>query len=459
MRKILFFIPLFFAAAACSPSEKDVTAFIRDRYEKKDSLLILGIRDGIGNEFKLDTVFRNEDKWIYKATEKGLKFSKSLSVKKKKGELLILDVEPVYGCNLAFREGTIESGESFVPLLQRFGLTPAEAQRVLNRSTDVFDVRRMQAGKTVKAIYDCDISSDVPEYFIYCDNRIKSTVFECSDSPKAWVFEKPTTIEHKIADVTIRTSLWNDMIEAGTSPLLIVELADIYAWTINFFGLQNGDRFRAIYDQRVCEGETINIEQIHFCIYDSGKYSATAVRFDQQDGKDKYWNEKGESMKKAFLKAPLKYNRISSRFSYHRKHPVTGKVRPHTGVDYAAPKGTPVHSIGDGTVTLCGWDGSGGGNRIKIKHMNGYETCYMHLSKFAKGMRAGARVAQGQVIGYVGSTGRSTGPHLDFRVWKDRKPIDPLKMISPPAKPLNAANMDSLKVLVSKYTEELRQAE
>lgn len=459
MRKALYLLPLLLLAASCAPSEKNITAFIRERYENRDSLLVLDIKDGIGNECSLDTIFRDGDRWTYKATERGLEFSKSLTVKKKKGELQILDVEPVYGCNLDFKEGEINSGESFISILQRFGVDASEAQKILNRSTDVFDVRKMQAGKKVKAIYDCGISSEEPVYIIYCDNRIKSTVFECSEDPKAWIYEKPTTVEHKVADVTIRTSLWNDMIEAGSSPLLIVELADIYAWTINFFGLQSGDRFRAIYDQRVCDGETINIEKIYFCIYDSGKYSATAVRFDQQDGKDIYWNEKGESMKKAFLKAPLKYNRISSRFTYHRKHPVTGKVRPHTGVDYAAPKGTPVHSIGEGTVTVCGWDPSGGGNRIRIRHMNGYETCYMHLSKFAKGMRAGVRVAQGQTIGYVGSTGRSTGPHLDFRVWKDKKPIDPLKMISPPAKPLNASNMDSLKVLVQKYTEELASAE
>ena len=290
---------------------------------------------------------------------------------------------------------------------------------------------------------------------MYHNDRIRSTVFKCTDSLHAWIYDKPVVAERKIADVTIKTSLWNDMLAAGISPLLIVDLADVYAWTVNFFGLQAGDRFRVIFDQTVCDGEVVRIDGIEFAIYDSGSFQAPAIRFDQGDGGGKYWNEKGESMRKAFLKAPLRYNRISSRFTYHRKHPISGVVRPHTAVDYAAPTGTPVHSIGDGTVTLCGWDGSGGGNRIKIRHMNGYETCYMHLSKFASGIKAGSRVSQGQTIGYVGSTGHSTGPHLDFRVWKDGTPVDPLKMISPPSEPLRSENLDSLKKLYSAYLEEL----
>ena len=150
---------------------------------------------------------------------------------------------------------------------------------------------------------------------------------------------------------------------------------------------------------------------------------------------NKYWNEKGESMRKAFLKAPLKYNRISSGFSYHRRHPITRRVQPHTGVDYAAPKGTPVVSIGDGVVLERSYKGAGG-NTVKIRHNSVYTTAYLHLSKYGPGIKVGSRVKQGQVIGYVGSTGRSTGPHLDFRVWKNGTPINPLKMDSPPALPI-----------------------
>lgn len=346
----------------------------------------------------------------------------------------------------------VKYGDNFAGVMAKLGMEPSDAYSLIQICNDsIFNVRRQfRVDDTIIACYRKD-SLKTLEYVLYLNNRVRTTVFHCTDSLYAWIHEKPVTVEDRTCDVTIHTSLWTDMLEQGTSPLLIVNLADIYAWTVNFFGLQEGDRFRAIYRQKVCEGEVIEIEKVDFAIYDGGGKQYCAIWFDQGDKGNKYWNEKGESMKKAFLKAPLRYNRVSSRFSYHRKHPVTGKVRPHTGVDYAAPKGTPVHAIGDGTVTVCGWDSKGGGKHIKIRHVNGYQTAYLHLSGYGKGIKSGARVSQGQTIGYVGSTGRSTGPHLDFRVWKDGRPIDPLRMISPPSEPLSKNNIDSLKVLYNKY--------
>ena len=356
--------------------------------------------------------------------------------------------------DFAVDSSKVREGETFTGLMTRLGMGGRAVYELAENCKDVFDVRRMRAGNGVEGYYSTDTTGRRLEYAVYHNDRIRSTVFRCRDSLYANIYDKPVQSERKVADVSISSSLWNDMLDAGVSPLLIVDLADIYAWTVNFFGLQKDDRFRVIYDQTVCEGEVVKIDSIEFAIYDSGTFRACAIRFDQGDGGNKYWSEKGESLRKAFLKAPLKYNRISSRFTYHRKHPITGVVRPHTAVDYAAPVGTPVHSIGDGTVTMCGWDGSGGGNRIRIRHMNGYETCYMHLSKFASGIKAGARVAQGQTIGYVGSTGHSTGPHLDFRVWKDGTPIDPLKMISPPSEPLRKENIDSLGKVYAAFLKE-----
>ena len=351
----------------------------------------------------------------------------------------------------------VRDGETFSGLMNRLGMGARDAYSLVVCCDSIFDVRRMRAGNDVEAYYSAADSTGNRqlEYVVYHNDRIQSTVFQCRDSLCGWVCTRPVQHVRKVADITIHSSLWNDMLKAGASPLLIVDLADVYAWTVNFFGLQDGDRFRVIYNQTESDGEVISIDGIDFAIYNSGDFSASAIRFDQGDGGNKYWNEKGESMRKAFLKAPLQFTRISSRFTYHRKHPISGKVRPHTAVDYAAPTGTPVHSIGDGTVTLCGWDGSGGGNRIRIRHMNGYETCYMHLSRFASGIKQGSRVAQGQTIGYVGSTGHSTGPHLDFRVWKDGTPIDPLKMISPPSEPLRSENLDSLGKLYQAYLDTL----
>lgn len=346
-------------------------------------------------------------------------------------------------------ESKVQSGEAFTKLMNRLGLGAGDAYSLAGVCDTVFDVRKVRAGNKIKAYYSTD-SLAALEYVVYENDRIRSTVFKCRDSLAVWTWDKPVTTEHKTIDVTIRTSLWNDIESSGNSPLLTLELADIYAWTVDFFGLQAGDRFRAAYDQRVCDGDIIGIDRVNFAIYNSGSYEACAIYYDQNDGGNKYWNEKGGSMRKAFLKAPLKFNRISSGFSYHRKHPVTGKVKPHTGVDYAAPAGTPVQALGDGTVISAGWAG-GGGNTIKIRHNSVYTTGYLHLSRFAKGIKAGARVHQGDVIGYVGSTGVSTGPHLDFRVWKNGSPINPLKLESPSAEPIKKENMPALDSLYRSY--------
>ena len=308
-------------------------------------------------------------------------------------------------------------------------------------------------GNSYRAYYDdADTLSDGGRlrYLVYERDRSSSIVFSCEPPYEAWVYEKPITIERRYADVTINSSLWNDMRDAGVSPLLILSLSDIYAWTIDFFGLQKGDRFRVLYDERMCDGEVLAVDTVRYAVFSNGGNDLPMIMFDQKDGGNIWWNDKGESMRKAFLKAPLQYSRVSSGFSYARKHPVTRKVQPHTGVDYAAPKGTPVMTIGDGVVTSVKYEGAGG-NTVRIRHNSVYSTAYLHLSKYAKGLKAGQRVRQGEVIGYVGSTGRSTGPHLDFRVWKNGTPINPLKMDSPPAEPLKEENMKAFDETAQKY--------
>jgi murein DD-endopeptidase MepM/ murein hydrolase activator NlpD len=240
------------------------------------------------------------------------------------------------------------------------------------------------------------------------------------------------------------------MRNAGVSSYLILSLSDIYAWTVDFFGLQKGDRFRVLYEEKVCDGEVVAVDTIRYAVFAHGGVEFPAIMFDQKDGGNVWWNEKGESMRKAFLKAPLQYSRISSGFSNARVHPVTRKVQPHHGVDYAAPTGTPVMTIGDGTVTSIKYEGAGG-NVVRIKHNSIYSTAYLHLSKYASGLKVGQRVKQGDVIGYVGSTGRSTGPHLDFRVWKNGTAINPLTMDSPPAEPLKEENKQAFEAAIAEY--------
>lgn len=339
-------------------------------------------------------------------------------------------------------ETEVKSGETFSGLMGRLGLGSQMAYSLAQACDSVFDVRRMRAGNHIEAYYSPDSLSRDLKYVIYDNDRVRRTIFNV-DSLSVWTYDRPVNTVRKYADVTISSSLWNDMTKAGSSPQLIIKLSDIYAWTIDFFGLQKDDRFRVIYEQKECEGEMIAIDTICFAQFSRDSSDLYAIMFDQGDGGNVYWNEKGESMRKAFLKAPLQFKRISSGFSYARKHPVTGQVKAHTGVDYAAPTGTPVVSIGDGTVISAGW-GGGGGNTVKIRHNSVYTTSYMHLSKFGEGIKAGVRVRQGQVIGYVGSTGTSTGPHLDFRVWQNGSPINPLTMEAPSEEPIKEEFREAL---------------
>ena len=343
--------------------------------------------------------------------------------------------------SLLVEEWTVQPGETFTGLFTRLGMDSDESFRLAKACDSVFDVRRLRAGNGLEVYFD-SLGHDV-KYVVYNNDRIHQTVFKCFDSLEVWTSDKEVTYEKKFADVQIKSSLWNDMTSAGASPFLILKLSDIYAWTVDFFGLQDGDRFRMVYGQTLCENEIISVDTVYYAVFSRDGKEVPAILYDQGDGGNKYWNAKGESLKKAFLKAPLQFTRISSGFSYARRHPVTGRIRPHTAIDYAAPTGTPVMSIGDGTVLSVGWAG-GGGNTVKIRHNSSYVTSYMHLSRYAKGLKAGQHVHQGQVIGYVGATGTATGPHLDFRVYKDGTAINPLKMESPSADPIRPENLPAL---------------
>lgn len=339
---------------------------------------------------------------------------------------------------------TVRPGENFISFLCRLGMEQDKAYTLSCMCDSIFDVRKLRSGNSCKAYYQLDTSAidstvtKTPGYFVYENDKVNRTVFKCTDSLAVWKYSRPISNERKFADITINSSLWNDMRDAGAPIELILTLSDIYAWTVDFFALQKQDRFRVIYNQRVCDGEVLAVDSVYFAVYTHEGKDFPAVLFDQGDGGNLYWNPEGESMRRAFLKAPLEFKRISSGFSYSRRHPVTGKVRPHTGVDYAAKAGTPVVAIGDGTVIAASYGacGKAGGNAVKIRHNSVYTTAYLHLSRYGQGIKSGTRVRQGQVIGYVGSTGSSTGPHLDFRVWKNGSAINPLKMESPPTEPL-----------------------
>ena len=354
-------------------------------------------------------------------------------------------------------EGQVQKNEFLANILQKEGVSFNTVNYIDRNHRDVFDVRKIKVGNKYTFLLTRD-SIPTAKYWIYEIDQINYAVFQLTDSLSAWKGAKEVITRVKHVGVEIKSSLWNAMTEAGCTPNLILELSDIYAWTIDFFGIQAGDSCKAIYEERYIVGDTVpyGIGNVLAAYFKSGGDSKYAFSF-EQNGRKEYFDEKGENLRKAFLKAPLNYRRISSTFSNGRMHPVYHVVRPHHGVDYAAPIGTPVQSIGDGTVIAKGWDTKGGGNYVKIKHNSTYTTTYMHLSKFGKGIAQGVKVKQGQTIGYVGSTGASTGPHLDFRLQKNGTYIDPLKFKSPSADPVKKENLDQYKADIEVLMKILRE--
>ena len=343
--------------------------------------------------------------------------------------------------SLRCQEGFIKSGQTFSGLMTGLGMTSDGAYKLYQACDSLFDVRTLRAGYT----YDAYYRDSLLQYVVYNSGKVNRVVFQCFEPYSLWNAPRQVEYEQRYTDVTITTSLWNDMIANDASPDLILKLSDIYAWTVDFFGLQEEDRFRVLYGQTMCEGALVSVDTVYYAVFSRGDKEIQAIMLDtgREDDSNIYWSETGESLRKAFLKAPLKFTRISSGFSYNRRHPVTGQIKAHTAVDYAAPTGTPIMSIGDGTVTSIGNEGAGG-NTVRIRHNSVYSTAYLHLSRYAAGLKVGQRVSQGEVIGYVGMTGTATGPHLDFRVWMNGTPINPLTMESPSVEPLPEEYMPAL---------------
>ncbi len=353
----------------------------------------------------------------------------------------------LYGINADdYRIETAEigKGETLGAILSRYGVDAAAIDRIDRKSREVFPLRNIRAGKPYTAfIHEDSLFEPHLDYLVYEKSLSEYVVFGLHDrdSVSITLGEKEFRTVRQKKSAVIESSLWGAVMEAELPYALAAEMEDIYQWTVDFFGIQKGDRFTVIYDERYVDTLSAGIGRVWGAKFSHGGKVYYAIPF-RQSNKIQYWEADGASLRKQMLKAPLKFTRISSRFSRSRLHPVHKVYRPHYGVDYAAPKGTPVHAVADGTVIFKGW-GGGGGNTLKIKHPNNLMTGYLHLSKFAKGIQQGVRVSQGQLIGYVGSTGTSTGPHLDYRVWKSGKPIDPLKIPQEPAEPIAAKNREA----------------
>lgn len=370
----------------------------------------------------------------------------------------IVETEKLFGIevkNYTIENGEIESGESLSVILRRNGMDAALCDRVCRKTDEVFPVKNLRTANNYTIFFEGEDSLRTIAHFVYEQNLTDYLVLSIKgDSISVREDSKPVKVERKKASATIKSSLWNAMIDGGMSPALAMELSDVYAWSIDFFGLQQGDNFTVLYDQRYIDTTAIGVGRIWGAIFNHNGKEYMAIPFKQGD-KITYWDEQGNSLRKNLLKAPLKYSRISSKFSNGRMHPILKIVRPHHGVDYSAPSGTPIMSVADGVVTHKGWAG-GGGNCVKIKHSMGYTSSYMHLRGYAKGIAVGRRVSQGDIIGYVGSTGLSTGPHLDFRLYKGSKAINPLTAPTTPTEPISKENMANFEFVRDRILQEIR---
>ncbi len=330
--------------------------------------------------------------------------------------------------------GNINKGETLGDLLIPHGLTDSQIHILSQKAKEVFPVKNLKAGSEYYLYAKWDTVETV-KYFVYVQNPVEYVIFDLTDSMNIYQGKKDVVIKERTVAKTIKNSLWQTLESNNIDPEVAVKLSEIYAWQIDFFRIQAADSFKVVYEELYVDNQPTGVGKILTAAFHHRDEDFYAFRFEKGDDYG-YYDEKGLSLRKAFLKAPLKFSRISSRYSMRRFHPILGRVKSHLGTDYAAPYGTPIMSVGDGIVTDASYT-SGNGNYVKIRHNSTYTTQYLHMSKFAKGIKRGTTVKQGQIIGYVGSTGLATGPHVCYRFWKNNKQVDPLREKVPSTEPIN----------------------
>lgn len=345
-------------------------------------------------------------------------------------------VPHVYGYNasaVSLTEGKIEEGSNLGDLLQRNGVAYNDVLALDEASDDIFDVRSIRAGKPYTIIHDtcfeaCHafIYEPSPFYYITCSFDEEEVCVQRVD--------RPVTTELEVAGGRIETSLWNAMMDQNLSPGIIDLMEDALASAVDFHHTQVGDEFKLIYEKKYIEGMAVSLGKVVGAYWRNAQGEFYSIYFDS-DKYEGYFDEEGRPTKSAFLRSPVKFSRISSRYNLRRLHPIKKRRIPHRGTDYAAARGTPIRATAAGVVTKAAYTRNNG-KYVKLKHDDIYQTQYLHMQRFAKGIRPGVRVQQGQTIGYVGSTGLATGPHVCYRFWKYGKQVDPLRENFPPADPM-----------------------
>ena len=353
---------------------------------------------------------------------------------------------------------TIRNGDSFAVILGAHGVSSNRIFEIVDKVRDTLNPRRMVVGKPYVILKEKD-SAQTPKAFIYQNDLVNYTVVDLSDSVTAYKAKKPVTISKKTVSGVINSNLSVTMQEQGLSNSLAHEMSNIYQWSIDFFRLQKGDRFKLVYNEKYIN-DTIyaGIENIEAAVFyhQDKPYYAFNFMVDSVAGSRDYYDEKARPLQSFFLKAPLNFTRISSRFSPNRFHPVQKRWKAHKGTDYAAPQGTPIWSTANGVVVASSYT-AGNGNYVKIKHNDTYTTQYLHMSRRA--VKQGQRVKQGDIIGYVGSTGLATGPHVCYRFWKNGVQVDPFRQNLPSAEPIEDKYVESYFAAIEPLKSELEKVE
>lgn len=355
----------------------------------------------------------------------------------------------------------IAPNTNFTSLLSENGVDINKSLSLAAKCKGVFDIRSMRAGRPYYVLQKKDdkrgwqdTTAAPIDYFIYQHSAVEYVVF---DLVKDTVYKgmKQVETQQKTAVGIIGSSLSETMEQSKATPMLTLALSEVFAWAIDFYRLQKGDQFKVIYTENFVEGNSIGIDKILAAVftYKGDDYYAYYYAKDSTDN-GAYYDEKGLSLKKAFLKAPLKFSHITSHYSMKRFHPVLHAFKAHLGTDYAAPTGTPIMTVGDGTILDARYTANNG-NYVKVKHNNHITTQYLHMCRIAAGIKPGVHVSQGQVIGFVGSTGLATGPHVCFRYWLDGKQVDWLKQKTVPSDPINKSDRPAFEQLVQQYNKEL----
>ncbi len=344
--------------------------------------------------------------------------------------------------NETIRREAIRSGDTVIAALERLGISGGEAYRIINAAKKTYDLKHIRAGHYLKTIQ----AHDVLHLFYNIDNQTRLHMMRKQQQWQATIDQRSASHRRLFTQGIIHGSLFESAAIAGLDSRTTMNLVDIFAWDIDFArDMRDGDSFKVLYDEHFDDEGNPSGSTILAAEFINQGHRYQAVLFTRKDGSSEYYTPDGKSMRKAYLKAPVKFTRISSRFHLRRKHPILGFTRAHRGVDYAAPSGTPVRAIGDGHIRYIGWKG-GYGRFIEIRHVNAaHSTAYAHLRSYAKGMHRGTKVRQGQVIGYVGMSGLATGPHLHFEFRVRGRAINPLTLKSVPSKPVPAGEMARFK--------------